>query len=240
MPTRWPAVESGIDLLRGQLGLAVLDRPAHDLERLAEAQRRLRRVGPAELAQPQVARHLDHQVVDALDERRVGLEVTGDPQTAQHLLAEPVRGGQRRGVEVGQRGGQPRPPAGDLVVGRVGQQPEQVVVVPGRPGGAGVGEAALGADQPRPDPLAQLLGCHPAERHQHQLVQLGPALGDVAGREGRDRERLAGARAGLEHRGAGRKRAADVEGVAHGESTVSARSSGHHSRHASAPNRCRS
>ena len=71
-------------------------------------------------------------------------------------------------------------------------------------------EPALGAHESLAHAVAQLAGRHPGERDQQQLVERR-ALRDVAGGERGDGERLAGARARLEHRDPGGERAADVE-----------------------------
>ena len=113
------------------------------------------------------------------------------------------------------------------------------------PGGGRVGQPALGRHQPLADPLAQLVGGLPAEGDQHQLGQLGPALGQVAGGQRGDGEGLAGAGAGLQHGGAGRQRhrrrrtARRLVAVtaSHSRTTSSASSSGDHRASASVPNR---
>ncbi len=95
-------------------------------------------------------------------------------------------------------------------------------------------EPVLGADQALADAIAQLAGRHARERHEQQVLQAHP-VGDVAGGERGDRERLAGARAGLEHGDAAGQRAADVEraalcGRAHRSSSRSQASSPSHRR----------
>ena len=92
------------------------------------------------------------------------------------------------------------PPAlGELVVGHRAQVLDQRVAA-GRSG-----QPAQRDRQPLAHPLAQLLGGRAAEGRQHQLRQVGDALGDVAGGERRDGPGLAGAGARLEH---GRARSA--------------------------------
>ncbi len=56
-------------------------------------------------------------------------------------------------------------------------------------------------DDLAPHPVAQLLRRRAAERDQQHLVQRRLALGDVAGDQTGQRERLARARAGLQHGG---------------------------------------
>ena len=82
----------------------------------------------AVLADVEVVDDLGDQVVDLLDEPRVGVGVAGDAEAREHLLAELVGGGDRGRVEVGERVGQPRAPAGPLgVVDRRGPAPSPVV-----------------------------------------------------------------------------------------------------------------
>ena len=82
-------------------------------------------------------------------------------------------------------------------------------------------------------PLAQLLAGRPTERDEQHLIQRRLALGEVARHQAGQRERLAGARAGLQHGGGafGRQRAEQVEGL-HQVGILSARSIGSQSRQA--------
>ncbi len=89
------------------------------------------------------------------------------------------------------------------------------------------------AHQPLAHPLAQLAGRHPRERDEQEPLQRR-ALGDVARRERRDRPRLAGARARLQHGHAGRQRSGDVELAGH---RCSCLRTGSHSRRAQRPTR---
>ncbi len=196
-----------------------------------------------ELADVEVVGDLDHQVVHGLDEDRVP-GIACDPECGQHLAAELVRGRDRRRVELGERGGQPPPADGDLGVRDSGEQRQHRVRA--RPRRRRVTQPALGAHQPLADAFAQLLRGFPTEGDEQQLGEAGVALGDVAGGERGDREGLAGARARLEHGGAGGQVAAHVEGdrvgrcrvVQHGgHPSTSASSRGRHSRSARSPNR---
>ena len=183
------------------------------------APRRGRTAGtrPPELAHVEVVDDLVDEVGRVLDERDVGLDVAGDAEPAQHVLAEAVGGGDRRGVEVGERGGEAAPADARPRRRDVGEEAQHVVVRRRRHAGQDAGQPVLGADEPLAHPRPQLAGGHPAERHEQHVLERR-ALGDVAGGEGGDGERLAGAGARLEHRDAGRQRPADVErgvGVAH-------------------------
>ena len=73
-----------------------------------------------------------------------------------------------------------------------------------------VREPLLGVHEPLADAVAQLAGRHAGERHEQDLIQRR-ALGDVARGERGDRERLAGAGAGLEHGDAFGQRACEAE-----------------------------
>ena len=147
----------------------------------------------AEALQVEVVDHLDHQVVEVLDQLGARVGVAGDAERAQHELAELVGGRDRRAVEAGQRVGDPlvaqrrrrRSPGGSGV-----RRPGVTV--------DGIGQRALGGDQLLAHPLAQLLAGRAAEGDHQHLVEGGDPLGDVARHQRTDRERLAGAGAGLE------------------------------------------
>ena len=116
-----------------------------------------------------------------------------------------------------------------LVVGTLQQVRDQLVVADRRrivESDDSVGDLAA-------HPLAQLLAGRPTERDEQHLVQRGLALGEIARHQTGQRERLAGARAGLQHRGGafGRQRAEQVESL-HQVGILSARSIGSQSRQA--------
>ena len=118
--------------------------------------------------------------------------------------------------------------------GHGGEQREHLVV--GRRAGrrcAAAVQAGLDVDEALADPRSQLSGGHPPERHEQHALERR-ALGDVAGGEGGDRERLAGAGAGLEQGDARRQRAAHVERARcrHSPTRSSIASSSPHSRRA--------
>ena len=106
--------------------------------------------------------------------------------------------------------GHPAPPPGQLGRRYVGQQRHQRVRAPGGAGQRG-GQGRRPRPPAGPGPAAELVGGHPAEGDQHQLAQLDPSLGQIAGGQGGDRVRLARAGAGLQHRGSRRQRTAEVE-----------------------------
>ena len=90
----------------GDVGLRVADGGAPELEGDVAAERRRLAVG-GEAAEVEVVDHLDHEVVEVLDEPGTGLGVAGDTERAQHQLAELMGGGDGRAVEVGERVAQP-------------------------------------------------------------------------------------------------------------------------------------
>ena len=135
------------------------------------ARTRGRRVQPLarEPADVEVVDDVVDQVREVLDERHVGLEVAGDAQAAEHLLAEAVGGGDGGRVEAGDGARQvrrrcnsasPRPAASPP-----GPRPRRRR--PGQP----PGQAALDADQPLAHPLAQLAGGDPGEGDQQQSLE---------------------------------------------------------------------
>ena len=109
-------------------GGRVVDRRARDLHRLRAAE--LRPPAAGEAADVEVVDDLVAQVGDVLHERRVGLDVAEHAEAAEHLLAEAVGGGDRRGVEVGERGGEPLAADADLVRRPGGEQLHDLVVLP--------------------------------------------------------------------------------------------------------------
>ena len=106
---------------RHERRLRITDRrPGHG-ERGARVDSRFSALA-GEPAQVQVADHLDHQVIDVLDERGVRLEVAGHAETGEHLHAKAVRGRYGRGVERGERSSEPVPATHNLGVRCVGEQ----------------------------------------------------------------------------------------------------------------------
>ena len=200
-------VPGGPDRL--QPGLPVADGRVGEPGGRGQVERRSGRGRTGVHPQVEVAHHLGRHVGGGLGERQVGVDVGGDAEPGQHLQAEPVRGRDGGGVELGDRGRQPAPAYGDLGVRPGGQQHQDRVVGGAR--GRGVGERRRGRDEPLSHPLPELDRRRPAEGDQHQLVDARRALGDVAGRQGGDGVRLAGAGARLQHGGARGQVAARVE-----------------------------
>ena len=223
----------------------VVDRGSGDRRRLGAAERRralgvaLRRGEPADV---EVVDDIVDEVGEVLDEGDVGLEVAGDAQAAEHLLAEAVGGGDGGGVEAGDRPSEVVAMAARVTARQ--QRHDGVLVVGGRRPGQAPAQAALDADQPLAHPLAQLAGGDARERDEQQALERDP-LGDVARRERRDRVGLAGPGAGLQHRHAGGQRAAGIElhrlqgdgSRGHWARTSSRASSPSHNRRASRPKR---
>ena len=178
-------------------------------------------VGPAEGAGPlsgvelpdvEVVDHLGQEVALVLQDDDLALDVAGEAEPAEDVLAEPVGGGDGGGVVVGQSGGEAPAALVDLGRGAGGEEAEDVVVLRRGLAGRHPEEALLRADQPLPNPVAQLAGGHAGEGDDEQLVE-GDAAGDVAGGEGGDGEGLARPGAGFEDgHSRGRQRPAHVEG----------------------------
>ena len=132
----------------------------------------------------------------------VALDVAGDAEAAEHLLAEAVGGGDRRRVEVGQRPRQPlaaRPRPRPRCRRRGAARARRPLG--GAPASAGRGRArrrpSRSRTRSRSSPVAirvNVTSSSCVERH---------ALGDVARGQRGDRVGLAGAGAGLEHGDAG-------------------------------------
>ena len=108
-------------------GRRVVDRGPSDLHRFGAGE--LWRPAARELADVEVVDHLVAQVGDVVDEGDVGLDVAEHAQAAEHLLAEAVGGGDRRGVEVGERDRQPLAADADLVGRAAGEQLHDLVVL---------------------------------------------------------------------------------------------------------------
>ena len=181
------------------------------------------------MGQVQIVDDLGRQVVEAFQQGDIGGGVAGHAERLQHQLAELVGGGDRRRVETGQRIAQPPLALQTLILGSREQVLDQLVVADRRR----IVESDDSIDDLAAHPLAQLLAGRPTERDEQHLVQRGFALGEIAGHQTGQRERLAGARAGLQHRGGafGRQRAEQVESL-HQVGFLSARSIGSQSRQA--------
>ena len=132
----------GVGVGRDEQRLPVVDGVAGDGACRRVAHRRHRGAGCGVLAEVEVVDDLVDQVVEVLDEGGVGVVVAGHPEPGEHLLAEAVRGGDRGGVEAGERNGDASTAEGDLGVVGVREEPQQVVAT--GPRRVGVGEAAFG------------------------------------------------------------------------------------------------
>ena len=196
-----------------EAGLRVADRGPRDRERLGVVEDRTVG-GEGERTEVEVVDGLLDQVVEVLDEAGARVGVARDPERVEDHRAELVGGGDRRGVEAGQRLGDPAVAQPALLGVPPAQQGDQLRVggrVDARDGI--VAEHPLGLDQLGPDPLAELLAGRPAEGDDEHLLQPGDPLGDVAGHQRADGPGLAGAGARLEQDGAGGQRVPDVEGA---------------------------
>jgi hypothetical protein len=99
---------------------------------------RARDVGRGEVAADvDVVGHLAEEGGLVLDQGDVAGDVRGQSDRAQDLLGEAVDGGDGRGIEVGDRGGEPFVPSRELLPVRGGERGEDLVVGIVRDGGAG-------------------------------------------------------------------------------------------------------
>ena len=91
--------------------LTVLHHRACQILRVAQGHRRGRCAALSPLAQVEVLHHLGDEIVQVVHEFRPGVDIAGGAQSDEYLLAEPVRGHHRGGVERTQRPDQPIQPA---------------------------------------------------------------------------------------------------------------------------------
>jgi hypothetical protein len=102
-------------------------------------------------------------------------------------------------------------------VGAARQQVLEHLIAAGQ---AGILESGYRVGDLAANPVTQLLGGRPAEGDQQHLIESGLALGDVAGDQSSQRERLTRSGTGLQDRGgvARRQRTEEVEagGFGHG------------------------
>jgi hypothetical protein len=219
-------VRAGRRIDRPQFGVGAADDLARQMQRGVVGQQRLVAF-LAEVREIQIVDDVGHHVLEALDQLHSGIGVPGHAQTPQYKLAELVRGRDGGGVEPRQRVTEPLPAHVDLVGSARHQVGEQrVVSCAGRIAQRQKGIEDLGAH-----PLAQLLAGCAAERDQQHLVQRRHALGQIAGDQPGQGERLPGACAGFQHRGGARRRqrTEQIERF-HQSRILSARSIGDHSR----------
>ena len=126
--TRMAAIESS-GASAGSIGAAGLSIAVRAIS-IASARLNCGVAAAGEAADVEVVDDLVAQVGDVLHERRVGLDVAEHAEAAEHLLAEAVGGGDRRGVEVGERGGEPLAADADLVRRAGGEELHDLVVLP--------------------------------------------------------------------------------------------------------------
>ncbi len=231
---------SGRRIQRPQLGGRVGDHRPGDPQCVAVGQRGVIAV-TAEVHQVEIVDNLGDQLVEVFDQRHTRVGVTRDAQRLEHQLAELVCGGNGCRIESGQRVAQALLTRVALGGAAVEQVSQQLVVAGGvRVIGAvaGVVENPHRIDHLASDPLTKFLTGRPPEGDEQHLVEPGPSLRDVAGHQRGQRECLARAGAGLEHRGGilGGQWAEQIEG-AHQPGSRSARSIGSQSRAAKAPSR---
>ena len=197
-----------------------------------------RRPGGGVALQEQIGRHLPGQVAEMLDEPGVWFLVAEHTETVEHLQAELVCGGNGGRVEVGQRLGDSPVPSAELLRRGGRQQGLQRVEVAPRGARSGRRQPGLENHQPLAHPQPQLVGGHPTEGDQHQLVEGDHPLGQVSRSERGDGVGLPRAGAGLQHCCPLRQRSGDVElGDQRGHRAASAISRGWKTRRARLPKR---
>ena len=221
-------LRSWIRVAGPQLGCRVVDHLAGQLQRSTVLQHRIVAL-LTEVSQVQIVDDLGGEIVKAFQQGDVGGGVARHAERFQHQLAELVRGGDRRRVETGQRIAQPLLAECALVVAALQQVGHQLVVTDRRR----IVESDYSVGDLAAHPLAELLAGRPTERDEQHLIQRRLALGEIARHQTGQRERLAGACAGLQHGGGafGRQRAEQVEWL-HQVGILSARSIGSQSRQA--------
>ncbi len=166
-----------------------------------------------EPAQVEVVDDLLHEVAHVLDERDLAVHVTRCAQPVEHLETEPMRRLDGGRVEVGDGLAEPVPAGADLVTRRLRKElDELVVLVPTGPV-EHVDEPVVGADEAIPHALAQFAGGHAGEGDDEQPVDRQDPLGDVAGRQRGNRERLARSGARLQQGHPAREVAPHHEGL---------------------------
>ncbi len=139
---------------RGQDGRRGVAQHLHaDLECFGAAEHQVVGPGP-ETADVQVVDHLVEKVLGVLDEGDVAFDVARRAEPGKDLHAEPVRGLDRGGVEVGDGLGKPFVTEGHLLSRTVGQQPGDVVVWVGLEATEGGRQRLGGTEEPVPDPFA--------------------------------------------------------------------------------------
>ena len=208
-------VSARLGVARPQLGRRVAGHRPRQRQRLAVGDRRVLAL-PAEPGQVEIIDNLGDQIIEALDQFHPGIAVSGDPQRGQHQPAELVHGGDGGGIESGQCVDQIGAPPFDFVRAARQQVLEDQVAA----GQAGILESGYRVGDLAANPVTQLLGGRPAEGDQQHLIESGLALGDVAGDQSSQRERLTRSGTGLQDRGgvARRQRTEEVEagGFGHG------------------------
>ena len=198
-----------LSLLRLETRMWAADRGRADSDRLRSAECRRRGVS-VKAAHVEVVDHLEDQVGEVLDEDRVALDVAGDAEPREHVLAEPVRGRDGGGVEARDGVGEASPPFLDLGVRALGEQFEHAVVLRRRDADERTRKPELRSHESFTDPLAQLAGRHARERHDEKALRRN-AFGDEPRNERGDRVCLPRTGARFEQGHAAGKRAAKVE-----------------------------
>ncbi len=190
----------GFGSYRPQFGRGMLYDLASQLQRICVAQHGVVTL-MTEVAEIEVVDDLGDQLVQALHQCHTGVAVTCHPKRFENHLTELVCGGDRCGVEGGQRVAQALTTSPQLLLASL-KQARNNLVVPDR---GWIVETRNRVDDLAAHTVAQLLCRRAAERDQKHLVQRRDALGDITGDQTRQRERLAGPRTCFQHRGRTRR-----------------------------------
>ncbi len=194
--------------LRHQYRVPILHRRQCQRMRLLQRKRRFRTGIPVQI---QVIGDRADQIIDRLHQPRSGIMFARQAELIQHALAETVGRRNSPRIEIRKRAEQSSPTSLHLRRIRLRHQANQLIGMGA--GGLRIGQCRRHRDEPVPRPFPQFLCGGPTERHQQQLRNIDPDLGDIPHRQPDDRMRLTGPRTRLEHRGSGRQRPIGIESV---------------------------
>ena len=184
----------GIGVARSQLGRRILHHLAGEFEGVPVVQQR-RLAQPAEAGEVEIVDDLCDEFVKAFRQCHAVVGITGHPQRCQHQAAELVDGGNRRRIETGECIGEPGATLREFI-GRARQQVAHHLVLARQ---IGVVESGQCVGDLTAHPVPQFPAGRAGEGDQQHLVQGGRALGNIAGHQTGQRERLAGSGTGLQH-----------------------------------------
>ena len=212
----------GIGPRRHDFGVGMVEHVLGDLHRVGAGETEGIRAG-SKPAQVKVVHDFFHEVTHVLDECDLAVHVTRRAQSVKHLEAEPMRRLDGGRVEVGDGLAESIPAGGDLVTRCLRQELYELVGLVADGPIQHVDESVVGAHEAITHALAQLAGGHAGEGDDEEPIDRQDPLGDVACRQGRNRERLASPGACLQQRHSARKVASHHERLRLRRSSLSAR-----------------